>query len=48
MIDYLNGLLLGQNLSFNDSQGLLDSVLDGNVPPVQFAAFLTAMRKLNH
>lgn len=44
MIEYLNSLLGGQNLSFEESQQLVDMILEGNVPVSQVAAFLTAMR----
>lgn len=44
MIDYLNRLIKGDELSFEDAQKLVDTILDGNVPSGQVAAFLTAMR----
>lgn len=42
--DYLEKLLTGNALSLAEAQSLLDTVFDGQVDPVQIAAFLTAMR----
>ena len=44
MIEYLNRLIKGDELSFEDARGLVDTILNGDVPPGQVAAFLTAMR----
>ncbi len=44
IIDYINPLLKGENLSFEQATSLLDVVFDGEVPEAQIAAFLTAMR----
>ena len=42
--EYLNLLLDGQNLTFDQAQTLQDTIFDGGVDPAQIAAFLTAMR----
>ena len=44
IIEYINPLLQGENLSFEQATSLLDVVFDGEVPEAQIAAFLTAMR----
>ncbi|TKJ35448.1 MAG: anthranilate phosphoribosyltransferase [Planctomycetes bacterium B3_Pla] len=44
IIEYINPLLQGENLSFEQATGLLDVVFEGDVPEAQIAAFLTAMR----
>jgi anthranilate phosphoribosyltransferase len=44
IIEYINPLLQGENLSFEQATALLDVVFDGEVPEAQIAAFLTAMR----
>ncbi|MCD6393177.1 MAG: anthranilate phosphoribosyltransferase [Planctomycetes bacterium] len=42
--EYLEILLQRQDLTFDQSNSLLDTVFDGETPPAQVAAFLTAMR----
>lgn len=42
--EYIEPLLQGQSLSFEQAEGLLDVVFRGEVSEVQIAAFLTAMR----
>jgi len=42
--EYIEPLLKGESLSFEQATELLDVVFDGEVPEVQIAAFLTAMR----
>ena len=42
--EYLEIILGGDDLTFEQSQSLLDTVFDGDVPEAQVAAFLTAMR----
>ncbi|MHC4118849.1 MAG: anthranilate phosphoribosyltransferase [Planctomycetota bacterium] len=44
IIEYINPLLKGKNLSFEQATNLLDVVFEGEVPEPQIAAFLTAMR----
>jgi anthranilate phosphoribosyltransferase len=44
VIEYLEKLLDGEDLTFQEAGGLLDAVLDGSAAPAQVAAFLTAMR----
>jgi len=44
IIEYINPLLQGENLSFEQATSLLDIVFEGDVPEAQIAAFLTAMR----
>ena len=44
IIEYINPLLQGKNLSFEQATSLLDIVFEGEVPEAQIAAFLTAMR----
>jgi anthranilate phosphoribosyltransferase len=43
IIEYINPLLKGQSLSFEQAKSLLDVVFEGEVPEAQIAAFLTAM-----
>jgi anthranilate phosphoribosyltransferase len=42
--EYIELLLRGEDLSFEQAGRLLDTVFEGQVPEVQIAAFLTAMR----
>lgn len=42
--EYLEILLEGSDLIFDQAKGLLDTVFEGEVPEVQIAAFLAAMR----
>jgi anthranilate phosphoribosyltransferase len=42
--EYLEILLEGSDLSFDQAKSLLDTVFEGEVPEVQIAAFLAAMR----
>ena len=42
--EYIKPLLQGESLSFEQATSLLDIIFDGQVPEVQIAAFLTAMR----
>ena len=42
--EYIQPLLQGESLSFEQATELLDIIFDGEVPDVQIAAFLTAMR----
>jgi len=42
--EYIKPLLQGESLSFEQATELLDIIFDGEVPDVQIAAFLTAMR----
>jgi len=44
LIDYINPLLAGEDLSQTQAGALLDTVFEGEVPEAQVAAFLTAMR----
>ncbi|MHC4626044.1 MAG: anthranilate phosphoribosyltransferase [Planctomycetota bacterium] len=44
IIEYINPLLKGEDLSFEQATSLLDVVFTGEVPEAQVAAFLTAMR----
>ena len=44
IIEYINPLLQGKSLSFEAARSLLDVIFEGEVPEVQIAAFLTAMR----
>jgi len=44
IIEYIEPLLKGENLSYDKATELLDVVFDGEVPAPQVAAFLTAMR----
>ena len=44
LIDYINPLLAGEDLSQAQAGALLDTVFAGEVPEAQVAAFLTAMR----
>jgi anthranilate phosphoribosyltransferase len=44
IIEYINLLLKGEDLSFEQATSLLDVVFAGEVPEAQVAAFLTAMR----
>ena len=41
---YIETILNGTDLSFDQAQNLLDTIFDGDIPEVQVAAFLTAMR----
>ena len=43
IIEYINPLLKGESLSFEQATSLLDVVFEGEVPEAQIAAFLTAM-----
>lgn len=43
-IDYLDSLLAGEDLTHASAGDLLDTILAGDVPDAQVAAFLTAMR----
>jgi anthranilate phosphoribosyltransferase len=42
--EYIQPLLEGENLSFEQATSLLDIIFEGEIPEVQIAAFLTAMR----
>jgi anthranilate phosphoribosyltransferase len=42
--EYIQPLLEGESLSFEQATSLLDIIFEGEVPEVQIAAFLTAMR----
>lgn len=42
--EYIKPLLEGGDLSFEQATSLLDGIFEGQVPEVQIAAFLTAMR----
>ena len=42
--EYIEPLLRGENLTFEQAQKLLDVIFEGQVPEPQIAAFLTAMR----
>ncbi len=42
--DYIEILLAGNDLSFDQAQAVLDTIFAGDTPEVQVAAFLTAMR----
>ena len=44
IIEYINTLLKGEDLSFKQATDLLDIIFEGEVPEAQIAAFLTAMR----
>ena len=44
IIEYINPLLQGESLSFEQATELLNRIFEGDVPEVQIAAFLTAMR----
>ncbi|MEA3226876.1 MAG: anthranilate phosphoribosyltransferase, partial [Planctomycetota bacterium] len=44
IIEYINPLLQGKDLSFKQATSLLDIIFEGDVPEAQIAAFLTAMR----
>ncbi len=44
IIEYIEPLLQGKSLSFEQAASLLDIVFEGQVSEVQIAAFLTAMR----
>ncbi|MHC4725894.1 MAG: anthranilate phosphoribosyltransferase [Planctomycetota bacterium] len=44
IIEYINTLLKGEDLSFEQATDLLDVIFEGEVPEAQVAAFLTAMR----
>lgn len=42
--EYIQPLLEGESLSFEQATSLLDIIFEGEIPDVQIAAFLTAMR----
>ena len=42
--EYIQPLLQGESLSFEQATSLLDIIFEGEIPDVQIAAFLTAMR----
>ena len=42
--EYIEIILAGNDLSFDQAKALLDTVFDGDIAEVQIAAFLTAMR----
>ena len=42
--EYLDILLQGKDLTFDQAKALLDVIFEGQVPQAQIAAFLTAMR----
>ncbi len=42
--EYIQPLLQGESLSFEQATSLLDIIFEGEIPEVQIAAFLTAMR----
>jgi len=42
--EYIKQLLRGESLSFEQAEGLLDIIFEGEVPDAQIAAFLTAMQ----
>lgn len=44
IIEYINPLLRGESLTFEQATSVLDVVFEGDVPEAQIAAFLTAMR----
>jgi len=44
IIEYIEPLLKGESLSFEQARSLLDVIFEGEVSEVQIAAFLTAMR----
>lgn len=44
IVEYIEPMLRGHDLSFEQATKLLDTVFEGQVPEVQVAAFLTAMR----
>ena len=44
IIEYIEPLLQGESLSYEEATLLLDVVFEGEVPEAQIAAFLTAMR----
>jgi len=44
IIEYIEPLLQGKNLTLEQSMNLLDTVFEGQISEVQIAAFLTAMR----
>ena len=44
IIEYIEPLLQGESLSYEEAALLLDVVFEGEVPEAQIAAFLTAMR----
>jgi anthranilate phosphoribosyltransferase len=44
IIEYIEPLLRGNSLSFEQATSLLDIIFEGDVPEAQIAAFLTAMR----
>ncbi|MFC1676491.1 anthranilate phosphoribosyltransferase [Planctomycetota bacterium] len=42
--EYIEIILAGKDLTFDQAQTLLDTIFNGDIPEVQVAAFLTAMR----
>jgi anthranilate phosphoribosyltransferase len=44
IIEFLNPLLAGKDLSFDQARAVLDAIFEGQVPEVQVAALLTALR----
>ena len=44
IIEYIEPLLRGESLGFEQATSLLDVIFEGGLPEVQIAAFLTAMR----
>jgi anthranilate phosphoribosyltransferase len=44
IIDFLNPLLAGKDLGFDQAKAVLDAIFEGQVPEVQVAALLTALR----
>ena len=44
IIEYIEPLLQGESLDFEQAENLLDIIFEGQVSEVQIAAFLTAMR----
>ena len=44
IIDFLNPLLAGKDLGFEQAKGVLDVIFEGQVPEAQVAALLTALR----
>jgi anthranilate phosphoribosyltransferase len=44
IIDFLNPLLAGKDLGFDQAKAVLDAIFEGQVPEAQVAALLTALR----
>ncbi len=44
IIEFLNPLLAGRDLTFDQSKAVLDAIFEGQVPEAQVAALLTALR----